>query len=155
MMEEERKREKNFVSFCCKLYWICCLCDYFVFFSIFLRLMNTVIDRRRMVQNQKLWLTASKEESLSNVICKKKTSSRQTSFRFAIWHATPYHVTPHTVNIQMKMSSSSSPSFIDYLSCQNFSQVKLFIVYGFHVISFVESWISSFSSSFSSLFHSI
>lgn len=80
---------------------------------------------------------ASEEESISNVVCKDEVKKK---LLFNLLFDTLCHAMTQrqVVNIQMKMSSSSS-SFIDSLKPKLFASKTFYYVYGFYVISFVKS----------------
>lgn len=142
MTKEERKQHK-FESFCCKMYWIGCLCES-LFSSIFLRLMDTNALIAGWFKIKSFdWL---REQSGVNFKCcmqrrRKKLPSHQTSFQFAIWHAMPCRVTPpggeHTnedviIIIIIIHWLSLKPKLFA-------SKTFYYVIYGFHVITFVES----------------
>lgn len=118
------------------------------FLQFFLRLMDTLIDLLDGLKSKVLIDCAQwAEKSQFQMLCMQRRRRKNFITRnfFSICYLTRYAMPCHAmshrqaVNIQMKMSSSSSSSFIDSLELKLFASKTFYYVYGFYVITFVKS----------------
>lgn len=126
MTKEERKQQK-FESFCCKLYWIGCLCECFFLSSIFLRLMDShslIVGRYKIKSFD--WL---RERRRVNFKCCMQRRSEKNFF--SICYLTRYAMPWHSARrwtYKWRCHHHHHHHSLTRWS-QNFSQVKLFIMY--------------------------